>query len=171
MLALLLETATIGKTHGTDGYLRVYSLSGEYSHLRKLKRCVVRLSSGEELTLDIDSVQSKGELFLMRFSGYETPEKARVLSKAAMLIERDKAPKLKKGEYYTADLYNMDVLVDSKKVGVVECTLDGGQAVLLCVRRIDNDKTYLVPNLPVYVNSVDIEKNTLDLIYPGLLEL
>ncbi len=171
MLALLLETATIGKTHGTDGFLRIYSLSGEYSHLKKLTSCVVRLRGGEELTLNIDSVQSKGELFLMRFSDYLTPEKARVLSKATILIEREKAPKLKKGEYYTADLYNMDVLVDGTKVAVVECTLEGGQTILLSVKRLDNSKTYLVPNLPVYIRNVDVEKNTLDLIYPGLLDL
>lgn len=171
MLALLLETATIGKTHGTDGFLRVYSLSGEYSHLKKLSSCVVRLFSGEELTVNIDSVQVKGELFLMRFSGYQTPEKARALSKATILIPRDKAPKLKKGEYYTADLYNMDVLVAGEKVGTVECTLEGGQAILLSVKRLDNGKTYLVPNLPVYIKNVDVENNSLDLIYPGLLEL
>ena len=36
MLAPLLATAKIGKTHGIDGFLRVYSLSGEYSHLKNL---------------------------------------------------------------------------------------------------------------------------------------
>ena len=39
----LLSTATIGKTHGVEGFLRVYSLSGEYAHLKKLREAVAVL--------------------------------------------------------------------------------------------------------------------------------
>ena len=171
MLAPLLATAKIGKTHGIDGFLRVYSLSGEYSHLKKLKSCVAVLPSGEELTLCVDSIQVKGDVFLMKFSSYSSPEKARILSNATIMIPRSSAPKLKKGEYYIADLYGMDVLVDGKKVGKIEYTMEGAQSLLLSIVRDDNKKSYLVPNLPVYVNNISIENNSLDLIAPYLLDI
>ncbi len=171
MPAPLLATATVGKTHGTDGFVRVYPFSDEYAHLRKLTECTVRLPGGEELTLHVEGAEKKGELFLMKFTEYPTPEKARFLSKATILIERDKAPKLKKGEYYVADLYGMDVLYGERKVGKIEYTMEGAQALLLCVRRTDNGKEYLVPNLPVYVKDVDIMNNTLVLLNPELMEL
>lgn len=171
MPAPLLKTATIGKTHGTDGSLRVYSLGGEYSHLKKLDSCRVKLVNGEELTLSIEKASFSGEIFLIKFKGYDSPEKARFLSRGVIMIERDKAPRLKKGEFYVADLYNMDVIYNGNKVAVVEYTAEGGQALLLSMRRSDNNKEYFVPLLPVYVTNISIENNSLELIFPSLLEL
>ena len=74
----LLSTATIGRTHGVDGFLKVYSLSGEYAHLKKLKSAVAVLPDGKEKLLSVLQVRSQGDLFLMKFSGYETPESARM---------------------------------------------------------------------------------------------
>ncbi len=170
MVAPLLETAVIGKTHGTDGFLRLYSLSGEYKHLERLDSCLLRTPGGEELTLCVEEVKKNGDLLLIKFKEYQTPETARFLSKSVVLIERDKAPKLKKGEFYIADFVNLDVMQNGKKVGVVEYTLDGSQSFLLAVRRSDNNKIYLVPYLNVYVDNVSLENNTIDLIYPPLLE-
>lgn len=171
MSSPLLITATIGKTHGTDGSVRVYPSSGEYAHLQKLEECRVRLADGEEKTIHIESTSKKGELFLMKFREYPTPERARVLVRGVILIPRESAPKLKKGEYYVADLYSMDVLYDGRKVGVVEYTMEGAQALLLAVRRDDNGKEYIVPNLPVYVKDVSVENNSLTLLKADLLEL
>ena len=64
----------------------------------------------------------------------------------------------------------MEVLVDGKKVGVVEDTIEGAQALLLSVRKDSDGKLYLVPNLPVYVSSIDVDGNTLVLDAPYLLE-
>ena len=66
MKALLLASAKVGKTHGVDGFLRIYSLSGEYRHLKKLETCKVTTKDGRELSLVVDSVRVDGELFLMR---------------------------------------------------------------------------------------------------------
>lgn len=169
MEAKLLSSATIGKTHGLEGFLRVYSLSGEYGHLKNLDKCDVRLPDGSDITLSVDSIRTQGGLFLMRFSGYDTPEKARKLSKGIIVIPRDKAPKLKKGEYYIADLYDMEVLVDGVPIGKVVSTIDGPQALLLEIMKYSDEKKYLVPLLPVYVSNVDVEKNTLKLLMPELL--
>ena len=37
MPASLLTAATIGRTHGLEGYLKIYSLSGEYDHLMRIR--------------------------------------------------------------------------------------------------------------------------------------
>ena len=140
MAAPLLASATIGKTHGVDGFVRVYPLSGETAHLRKLKTCTVRTPAGEELSLSVDKTEDRGEYLLMKFAEYPTPEKARFLVKSVILIPRENAVKLKKGEYYVADLYGMDVIYDKRKVGIVEYTMEGAQSLLLSVRRLDNSR-------------------------------
>lgn len=171
MSAPLLRTATIGKTHGLDGSLRVYSLSGDYSHLKKLDKCACILKDGEELTLFVEKAYFSGDIFLMKFKEYDSPERARFLSSSTISIERSKAPKLKKGEYYVADLFGMDVIYNGEKVASVEYTAEGGQSLLLSLRRIDNNKEYFVPLLPVYITNVNVDNNSLELIYPDLLEL
>lgn len=170
MQAKLLSSAKIGKTHGLNGALRVYSLSGEYNHLKKLKSCIVQLADGNEITLDVEFARIQGELFLMKFKGYDTPESARKLSKSIILIDRADAPKLKKGEYYVADLYDMEVISEGEKVGKVVSTFDGPQAILLEVESYLDGKKYLIPLLDVYITNVDIHENTLELLMPELLK-
>lgn len=170
MEAKLLSTATIGKTHGLEGYLRIYSLSGEYAHLKKLDSCIVSLPDGSEKSLEIEAIKSQGDLFLFKFKGYDAPEKARVLTRGVIMISRDKAPKLKKGEYYIADLYGMSVMSSGIKLGEVVSTAEGAQALLLEVKSMRDNKIHIVPLLDVYVSNVDVKANTLELLHPELLD-
>ena len=165
----LLSTATIGRTHGVEGFLKVYSLSGEYAHLKKLKSAVAVSPDGKEKLLSVSQVRSQGEMFLMQFSGYETPEKARVLSGSVLKVRREDARKLKKGEYYIADLYGLSVIYNGEKVGVVKDVSEGAQAMLLQVER--EGKIYLVPNISVFVSRPDFQKGEIELLMGDLLEL
>ena len=165
----LLSTATIGKTHGVEGFLRIYSLSGEYAHLKKLKSAVASFPDGKEKLLAVSEVRSKGDLFLMKFSGYETPESARLLSGAVLKVKREDARKLRKGEYYVADLYGLSVIYNGEKAGTVKDVSEGAQAMLLQVER--DGRIFLVPNLPVFVSHPDFNKGEIELLMGDLLEL
>ena len=165
----LLSTATIGRTHGVEGFLKIYSLSGEYAHLKKLKSAVAVFPDGKEKLLSVSQVRFQGDLLLMKFSGYETPESARLLSRAILKVRREDARKLRKGEYYIADLYGLSVVFNGEKVGTVKDVSDGAQAPLLQVER--NGKIFLVPNLPVFVSAPDFGKGEIELLMGDLLEL
>ena len=165
----LLSTATIGRTHGVDGFLKVYSLSGEYAHLKKLKSAVALLPDGKEKLLSVLQVRSQGDLFLMKFSGYETPESARMLSGSVLKVRREDARKLRKGEYYIADLYGLRVMHGGEECGIVKDVSEGAQAMLLQVER--NGRIYIVPNLPVFVSKPDFRSGTIELLMGELVDL
>ncbi len=165
----LLSTATIGKTHGVNGFLRVYSLSGEYGHLRKLKECIVRFPDGTEKPLSVSAVSSQGSLFLMRFSGYETPESARMLSGATIRVRRSDANRLREGEFYVADLYGLAVVCGGETVGTVRSTSEGSQALMLHIEHDGHE--YLVPYLPVFLSRPDFSSGTIELRMKELLDL
>ena len=167
MAASLLTAATIGRTHGLEGYLKVYSLSGEYDHLMRLKECVIAGRDGKERSALVESARSQGDLLLMRFKGYDTPEKARALSGSDLLIRRSDAPELEEGEVYVADLYGLTVMHDGTAVGEVVDTSEGAQALLLHIRR--EGRIHLVPYLPVFISHPDLEKGTIELMMPELL--
>ena len=170
MEAKLLSTAKIGRTHGIEGFLNVYSLSGEYAHIKKLKSCIVHFSDGSEKSLDISKVRAHGDHVLLLFAGYEAPEKAKALTNGIIKITREQAPKLKKGEFYVADLFRCDIVNESgEKLGVIKSVFDGPQALILEVEKDEDKKIYLVPDLPVYVGEKDIENNRVVLLMPELL--
>ena len=163
----LIATANVGSRHGLEGYLKVYSLSGEYDHLINLKKCVLRLRDGSEKEVSVESTKFSGPLFLMRFSLYDDPEKARVLSGSTIMVRREEAAKKEEGEIYVADLHGLSVTNDGKILGVVEATSDGAQALYLHVRTENGIR--LVPYLPVYIGKVDLEKGTIEVKLTELL--
>ena len=168
MKASLLAAATIGRTHGLDGYLRLYPLSGEIEHLMKLEEAVIRLRDGSEKKVIAESIRMVSGDALIRFRGYDTPEKARVLAGGVLLIERSQAPELDEGEFYVADFYGLDVFSNGVKAGTVEGTSDGAQAIMLHIRRLDGGVS-LVPYLPVFLSHPDFDKGTIELLMPELL--
>lgn len=168
MKASLLAAATIGRTHGLDGYLRLYPLSGEIEHLMKLEEAVIRLRDGSEKKVIAESIRLVSGDALIRFRGYDTPEKARVLAGGVLLIERSQAPELGEGEFYVADFYGLDVISDGVKAGTIEDTSEGAQAIMLHIRCNDG-RIRLVPYLPVFLSHPDFDKGTIELLMPELL--
>ena len=167
----LLATAKVGRTHGLDGFVRIESLSGEYEHLANLDEAVIRTREGKEIKVTVDGCRVQAETFLMRFEGYSSPEKARFLSGGVMYITRDRAPKLEEGEYYVADLFDLDmILEDGTSVGKVESVSEGAQALLLQVRNKEG-KLFLVPKMDQFVGSIDFEKGTITLLMKELSEV
>ena len=164
----LLATATVGKTHGVEGFLRISSLSGEYDHLLKLDSAILLTKDGKQVAVSVDDVKVHSSQILFRFAGYDSPEKARFLSGSVMYIPREKAPRLKKGEYYIADLIGLDVVHEGECVGKVEYLSDGAQGLYLNVRTAEGD-IRIVPNLPAFVSKPDFEKGSITLLMKELL--
>lgn len=160
----LLATAKVGKTHGLKGFLRLESLSGEFEHLEALDEAMIRTKEGKEVKVKVEATAYHTDSFLMKFSGYDSPEKARFLSGGVMYITRDKAPRLEEGEYYIADLFDLDmILEDGKCVGRVISVSEGAQAMLLHVEK-DDGRVFLVPNMKPFIGGIDFEKNTITLL-------
>ncbi len=158
----VLATATVGRPHGVEGFLRIYSLSGEYEHLLKLDSAILELRNKQRINVTVKDTKMHQDSVLMRFNEYPDRERAKELSGSVMYITRDKAPKLEKGEYYIADLYGMSVFFEDERLGVVVDTSEGSQALLLHVKAEDG-KTYLVPNMKPFVECVDTENGCIRL--------
>ena len=109
------------------------------------------------------------EYILFKFVGYDAPEKSRFLSGSVMYIPRNKAPRLKKGEYYIADLIGLNLVYDSKTLGTVEYLSDGAQGLYLNVRDI-NGNLKIIPNIPQFVSKPDFEKKEITLLIKELMD-
>ena len=164
----LIASAIVGKTHGVEGFLRINSLSGEYSHLIKLKSCTLKLKDGKSINVSIDEVKRHSDGILMRFASCTSPEKARIYSGAILYIKRSEAPSLKKGEYYVADLFDLNLTLSSEVIGKVESVSDGAQAVYLNVR-LNDGRLVLIPNMEPFVSHPDFDAGEIKLLMSSLI--
>lgn len=165
----LIATATIGRTFGYGGEVRVYPNNEESDYLTKLKTIVASLKDGKETTLAVEYVRADGKSVLMKFKGYDSSEEAQTLVGARVMVERKFASPLKEGEYYTADLIGCTLVSGGEALAMVVSVLDGPQALLLEAERPDS-KRFLVPFLYEYTGEVDLEAKTIELLSPWLLD-
>ena len=84
----VLATATVGRVHGVDGFLKIYPLSGEYDHLLHLDEAFLELRSKERVKVTVKDTKMHQDAVLMRFNEYPDREKAKVLSGSVMYIDR-----------------------------------------------------------------------------------
>jgi len=113
----------VGAPFGIKGFVKIRSLSGEIGHLLKLKAVTI-LKDGKERELSIEesapSLSGSVQNVVMRFKGIDSPEMAKTLNGAQLLVEREQAAPLNKGEFYVEDLKGLKVCVNSDEVPSLE---------------------------------------------------
>ena len=164
----LLVSAKIGGTHGLKGELKCFPFNEDYDYFFDLGTCVLRTADGKEREAEIESIRESSGYLLVKFRGYDDPEKARTLSGSLLKIARDQAAPLEEGEFYVADFYGLEVWCEGVRRGVITDTAEGAQAMLLTVTT-DNGKR-LVPYLPVFISRPDLDKGTIEVLMPSLLD-
>ena len=166
----VLATGVIRSPHGVKGYVKVHPFSDDFDHFFKLK--TVTLQRGDKTrTVEVEHVQNHSDELLIKFKGIDSPEDARFISGWDILVPREQASRLGKGEVYTADLPGMKLVYDNEEVAEVVSVMDGAQALLLEVKTSRNDRLHLIPYIKgVFVDDVDVEKGTIKLLKLELLD-
>ena len=98
-----LQVGVITQTHGIRGEVKVFPTTDDVNRFKKLKE--VMLDTGKErLTMEIESVKFFKQYVILKFRGYDSINDIEKYKRAKLLVTRDKAVKLKKDEYFIADL-------------------------------------------------------------------
>lgn len=163
-----LAAGKIGRTHGVGGFLVFQSYSGETDHLLSLSEWTLT-KNGKVVALRVESFQRKGALFLVRFENYLSPETAAKWTGWELLLPRHQATPLGPDEYYVADLIGCNLVHDGKIYGEVVGWYEGAQSVLLEVR-LEDASLRLVPFMNNYLGIVAINRKTIELLAPWILE-
>jgi len=135
----------VGAPFGVKGFVRIRSGSGETGHLSELQSVVVS-KDGNEKRLQIEECRdaSAGHV-LMRFKGIDSPEAAKTLTGAQLIVDRDQAAPLGEGEFYIEDLKGLAVVsAAGETVGSITDIIEGGGGELAEVKLINGEKR-LVP--------------------------
>ena len=150
----------VRSSFGLDGSFKVQSYSGETEHFLTL-RSIELSKEGKIRHAIVESVRVIGNSPLVKISGVDTPEAAKLLAGWDITVDRTFAAALAAGEYYQSDLVGLSVLANGVAVGTVASVYDGPQSVLLEVQTENGSR--LLPFMDRFVGDIDVEARTIEL--------
>lgn len=165
-----LQVGVITQTHGIRGEVKVFPTTDDASRFKKLKE-VIMDTGRERLTLEIEGVKFFKRYAILKFKGYDSINDIEKYKNAKLYVTRDKAVKLKKDEYFIADLIGLDVVTDEREYfGRLKDVMSTGANDVYVVTREDGSEV-LLPAIKECVKSVDMEQGQITVhIMEGLLE-
>jgi 16S rRNA processing protein RimM len=158
----------VGAPFGLKGFVKVRSLSGEIEHLLKLRQVTLR-QKGQERVWEVEESEAAFPSLVMKFAGIDSPEAAKILNGAEVLVDRDQAAPLRKGEYYIEDLKGVEVYIGTEVLGVITGMLEGGGGNLAELR-LATGETKLVPFRDEFFGEIDIKGQRAALLHRWILE-
>lgn len=164
------RVGVIANTHGICGEVKVYPTTDDINRFKKLKKCI--LDTGKEyIDLNVESVKFFKNMVILKFKEYNNINDIECYKGKDILVSRDNAVKLEKGEYYIADILGAKVILeDGSEFGVLEDVMQTGANDVYVVKTLDN-KEVLLPKIDECVKKLDIENKIVTVhIMKGLLD-
>jgi 16S rRNA processing protein RimM len=160
--------ALVGAPFGVKGFVKIKPLSGELGHFERLETATLRRLNNEEI-YRIEEIRIIGGALAIKFRGIETPEAARALSGAELLVDREHAAPLGKDEYYVEDLRGLPVYNSGgERLGEIRDVLEGGNGQLI-EALLPGGETRLIPFISEFFGEVDPEKRRVVLLKEWIL--
>ena len=152
----LLQVGVISSTHGIRGEVKVFPTTDDVKRFKKLKK-VIRDTGREHLPLEVESVKFFKQFAIVKFKGIDNINDIEKYKGKSLLVDRENAVKLRKDEYFIADMIGLQVYTeDGEAFGVLKDVLETGANDVYI---IDSPKhgEVLVPAIKQCILNVDIE--------------
>ncbi len=158
---LLLVGRTV-RTHGLKGECKVVPESDHPNRLLELKRVWLGDTPQTVQPYDIESTRlqnsKRGTTILMQFAGIHTVSDAKALGKPLVFADLNDLPPLQPGEFFLHDLIGIEVVTDEGAlVGTLKDIWDTQSHSLYLIER-SGKKEALIPAVPAFIVSTDVEK-------------
>lgn len=166
----LLKVGIISSTHGIRGEVKVFPTTDDPQRFKKLKN--ILLDSGKEKrNLKIQSVKFFKQFVILKFEEIDDINDVEKYKGSSLYVTRDQAVKLKKDEYFIADLIGLTVTAQEEKLeGTLKDVMETGANDVYVIELTDG-RELLLPAIKECVLSVDIEKGEMQIrLLDGLLE-
>lgn len=166
----ILQVGAVTSTHGIAGEVKVFPTTDDPKRFRRLKS--VLLDTGRGMTeLEITSVKFFKNMVILKFKDHDRIEDVVKFKGKSLYVTRENAVKLKKNEYFIADLVGMDVFTeDGERLGRLTDVLQTGANDVYEVT-LDDGRQVLIPAIRDCILQVDVGQNEMKVhLLEGLLE-
>lgn len=163
-----LRIGVVTKPHGVKGEVSVYPTTDDLDRFSQIATLISE-KNGIRTEHKVEGVKFFKGTAILKLSGVEDMDSAEKLRSADLWIHRSQSSPCKEGEYFVADLLEMEVLrEDGTKVGVVRDVMTGGANPVIVVEKADG-KELLLPKIPSCILNVDVENQKMIVyVLPGL---
>lgn len=164
-----LQVGVITQTHGIRGEVKVFPTTDDANRFKKLKEVI--LDTGRErLSMEIEGVKFFKQFVILKFKGYDSINDVERYRQGKLFVTRDNAVRLKKDEYFVADMIGMRVVTDEgEDFGVLKEVLATGANDVYVVSRKDGEEV-LLPAIKECVRHMDMDGHVMEVhIMDGLL--
>ena len=142
----------IVNTHGIRGEVKALHYTDGEAFFKKVKTVYKK----DNTPMKILSWRFQKGSVLLKLEGVDSVECAEKLKFTELFAKEEDLPLLPEGEYYFFQLKNLTaVLPDGNVLGEVTEVIENNAANLLEITKGDGEKV-LVPNIPVFVERVDL---------------
>lgn len=164
------QVGIVSSTHGVKGEVKVYPTTDDMRRFKRLKDVIVDTGK-ERLTLEIEGVKFFKQFVILKFKGIDTLNDVEKYRKATLFVTRENAVRLRKDEYFIADLMGLEVRDESDaKIGVLREVLETGANDVYIID-LDDRRELLLPAIKDCVLEVDVEAGFIKIhILDGLLD-
>lgn len=166
----LLQVGIITQTHGLRGEVKVFPTTDDVKRFRQLKE--VLLDTGKDkLALEIEGVKFFKNLALLKFKGYDSINDIERYKGKSLYVTRKNAVKLKKDEYFIADLIDLEVFnEEGTLLGILTDVIETGANDVYAVRLTDG-RELLLPAIRQCILEVDMEARRMKVhVMDGLMD-
>lgn len=153
----LLRVGVIANTHGVRGEVKVYPTTDDVNRFKKLKETI--LDTGKEtINLNVTSVKFFKNMVILKFKEFDNINDVEKYKGCDLLVTRENAVKLEKGEYFIADILGADIyLEDGSHFGILRDVMQTGANDVYIVDT-DDKKEVLIPSIPQCIIDRNIEE-------------
>ena len=166
----LLQVGVITQTHGIRGEVKVFPTTDDVNRFKKLKETI--LDTGKEkITLEIEGVKFFKQYVILKFKGFDNINDIERYKGKSLYVTRANAVRLRRNEYFIADLIDMEVYDENDKLlGTLFNVIETGANDVYEVRMSDG-REVLIPAIKQCILSVDVEDRKMVVhLLDGLLD-
>ena len=164
-----LQVGVITATHGLKGEVKVFPTTDDPNRFRRLKEVILN-TGREERVLEIEGVKFFKQMVILKFKGLDDIGDVEKFRRGTLSVTRENAVKLKRNEYFIADLIGMRVeKEDGSELGTLQDVIATGANDVYDVRLSDG-RQVLIPAIRECILSVDVEEGRMRVhLLDGLL--
>ena len=165
-----LQVGVISSTHGVRGEVKVFPTTDDVKRFKRLKEVILNTGK-EEITLEIEGVKFFKQFVILKFKGYDNINDIEKYKGKSLLVTRANAVRLRRDEYFIADLQGLTVVDEEDKVlGILRDVMETGANDVYIIDMTDG-REVLVPAIKECILHVDVEAGKMQIhLMDGLLD-
>ena len=166
----LLQVGAITQTHGLRGEVKVFPTTDDVKRFKKLKEVI--LDTGKDkMALEIENVRFFKQFAILKFKGFDNINDIERYKGKSLYVTRENAVKLRKDEYFIADLMGVKIYDEQDAyMGVLKDVIVTSANDVYEIA-LEDGRTLLLPAIKQCVLDVDIEQRRMKVhVLDGLLD-